>query len=726
MVQPAQYAFDNRLRNLAILRNCDPASIEDIAAHFKLELFRPGQVVVLEGKGNPSLRVVQKGFVEVISQGRCARLMEEGESHGEAQLLGVQRQATETLRARTTVEMRVLTRKALVQVLARLPASERRVFQHLAICYKLEEQQELVERCQRHGRADEKPKEKLQQLEWQRSQLEQMLYQGRKFSRMQEPGAPSDILQCEANLSPMARLACKDTGQQRTRMVVEDKALPGCWQSLADWHRQLATSSEAPRLNLWQLNHYDRASPRDSARLGTLRAQCVSRASCVASRCSNRQSPTPLPPRPHSVASAAPMLQQPPYPPIPRSPLGEAGKRGSRIRARAFGQSGARGQRNNSPCTRRQGVESNVETMANTEGTHWWSVSLGDEASASLQDRFCADTALLPPGLGEAIDELSSAIMRPQLQCESLGRGASPAGGMTIEYSPYVSNSTYASVISAANPIPAIASVISAANTLGQSEFRGLMPVMPPPEPLTPPRRLEVTLRGTFRTGEPSDVVEDDEAQADPTTATRAASTTCWSEREDSLRVQMGFARDEGGLTPSGRSSVPAVHGDPFGGALSAPPFAGTVDEGIELASLVHSVEHQLVRILERSLRGPSRATSCEPPEPFGQNSPRASPAPSLCPSPSPRNVADDLSLRIFLRLCQSRCGSSSAVLELILDHSLECSEGGGCCCWPTPDDAEVRLRAYFARHSMLRLASTQPPVRVCLESLDNDDRAAG
>merc|ERR1712217_721063 len=182
-----------------------------------------------------------------------------------------------------------------------------------------------------------------------------------------------------------------------------------------------------------------------------------------------------------------------------------------------------------------------------------------------------------------------------------------------------------------------------------------------------------------------------------------------------------GFGKDEAGAAPSGRSSVPGVRG-----RCSAPPLPSAgVDEGMELDDLVGGVEHHVRRILERSVRGEaSRAASCEPtdersPSPqYYAPSPSFSPAASLCQSPCLQNVDEQLNLCIFLRLCRSRCGSSSAVLELILDHGADCNVASGCRCWPTPEDAEGRLLAHFARHSFLRLSATRPPVRVLLEPL--------
>lgn len=74
--------------------------------------------------------------------------------------------------------------------------------------------------------------------------------------------------------------------------------------------------------------------------------------------------------------------------------------------------------------------------------------------------------------------------------------------------------------------------------------------------------------------------------------------------------------------------------------------------------------------------------------------------------------------LEIQVRLCRNRCGPSTAVLELILDHGVECHDEEGCRCRPPPDDAEARLLAHFSRHSLLRLAAKEAPVRVQLECL--------
>lgn len=232
-----------------------------------------------------------------------------------------------------------------------------------------------------------------------------------------------------------------------------------------------------------------------------------------------------------------------------------------------------------------------------------------------------------------------------------------------------------------------------------------------------------------------------------PRPRTVAATPLAPAESEDIARELMGFGRGEFGALPSGRVSVPAVRGS---SSSAPPPLAPRADEGVELDGLAEQVEHHVRRALTRSLRAErSRAGSCEPP---GEESCSCSPVPSpespeplqARPSPSPppggssgrgggspsacltpRNTEDlILRLDVSVRLCWSRCGSSSAVLELILDHHADCREGppgAACCCRPRPMEAEARLLAHFARHSLLRLVSTGPALRVLLEPLPDE-----
>lgn len=322
--------------------------------------------------------------------------------------------------------------------------------------------------------------------------------------------------------------------------------------------------------------------------------------------------------------------------------------------------------------------------------------------------------------------------------------------------------------------------------------------------PVSPPRRLEATFRGTFRglssrTGPedaqdsgPWDPEEDHpalgehagqesnaevaassaqilgRAPARPMTSCSArlpgkgevggAQVRAASSEGDTCRERMGFGKHELGAVPSGRSSVPAVRGGRHSAPL--PPGGGAsavADEGIELESLAGLAERHIRRILERALNGgtcSSRGASCEPPPsgvtevttPGGRPNSRCqqghaarpsfspSPCPSptypctaLCPSPSPRAAAEEMRQPLVrVRLCASRCGSSSAVLELSLAHVPGCGGGASCCCSPSPAEAEAQLLAHFTCHSLLRLTATRPPVRVLLEKLPQQEEEDG
>lgn len=223
-------------------------------------------------------------------------------------------------------------------------------------------------------------------------------------------------------------------------------------------------------------------------------------------------------------------------------------------------------------------------------------------------------------------------------------------------------------------------------------------------------RRIEVTVRGVFRVED----LEDDElpkpsaeAQVEPRDVEER------SEVSDETWARMGFGRGEQGATPSGRSSVPAVR-SAEGKSEGALPGLGA-DEGIELELLTDAVLKHFRRVLLRfCVQGPSAGD--EEPSPGSQVQARASR--SCCPSPPPM-PENELALSVALRLCRSRCGSSSAVLELSLGHSSDCS-ASGCRCFPTPEIAEAMLLANLARHSTLRLMLRWPLVKMTLEPLSD------
>lgn len=252
-----------------------------------------------------------------------------------------------------------------------------------------------------------------------------------------------------------------------------------------------------------------------------------------------------------------------------------------------------------------------------------------------------------------------------------------------------------------------------------------------PEEPayLCPPCRLEMTLRGTFvdQGGTTEDADDDDDdrsgngsasAESDdvltplpgPTPAAAFLMDDALREA-DIRRERMGFGRLEFGAAPTGRTSVPAVRGG------SAPPPTASSGEGIELGALGELLQRHVRRVLARGLGGSCRAASCE----LSVESCTEPCRPASCPSPTGPPCPSERQPRakIDLRLCRTRCGSSCAVLQLTLGHVDACSPSSGCQCQPPPQAAAAQLMTHFARHSLLRLTTTRPPVRVLLEPLE-------
>lgn len=672
---------DNCLKQLALFRKCHPSFVEEVARNMVGEVYSPGQTIVSEGAECSSLWIVAQGRVEASTQDGQARVLSEGDSFGEAQILGVRLHATEEMCARTRVNLRVLSRSALDGVLTCHPY-ERTLFQYMAVVQKLQ-----LQRRQPSSPSDRQARSELQQLEDEKKRLERSLKgcpQGVRLTRSKVPAAAAHR-----------------------------------WQSLADWHRQLAASPEGRRLRLWQVE----PCPRQPLPLDSVGSELPSDVIDQHLKCCEFLQPTrpasvqtpsarraePLSPgnapsaaRPHSTLGAgsiAPSL--PAYPQIPRLPpqIPPQIRNGSR---------------------RLQG-----------------SRRIGGRRPRRLS---------LPPALGEAVATLSQGLLRARWHCENLHHRTDPdhqsedcshaKGGHQQPLDCCMDTTSQGDVVLRA---------ALAAATMGFSDEASVGPLADsqqsgtggaedslylPAQVLPPRRRLEVTVRGTFRLSREAkqlaEVDEDEDATVENSNnAPRAAETLeCLSE-DVVRRERMGFGKNEVGAVPSGRSSVPAVRE-----SCSAPPLLGMgADEGIPLVDLESGVERHVWKILERGLRGePSRAASCEP----GVER-CISPCPAGCSTPrslghtdglQQQSSEDPLTLQVSLRLCWSRCGSSSAVLELTLDHSAECFEAYGCRCRPSPADAEVQLSAHFARHSLLRLNATQPPVRVLLEPLpDTEER---
>lgn len=444
------------------------------------------------------------------------------------------------------------------------------------------------------------------------------------------------------------------------------------WQSLADWHRQVAASPEGRRLNVWQLEFYSRPSSaqenwsdwlnsaeetRHSSHMSAVsRVPTISEHNDVAMNAVRGVS------KAYSSSFTVKQKQQQ-YPLIPRLP------------ARCVTP------RQKQEWSPRQPSDDAFTDM--TEGAQMVSVT-------------------------DAVVALSRGVLQPRWRCSSFGSGHIP---------PDSSDRTSASASGAPNQRRA-----SPASPLVRAS-------------LGPSRRLELTLRGTFRhsSWQQPDAVHDAEDRAEGECHQRRAQIDAGHQSPDNLlRERMGFGRCEAGATPSGRTSVPAIRPDGLASSLALPSMG--MDEGIELESLVSGIEQHVRKVIERSVRGESsRAPSCEP----GASRPASScepirehrclsPMPGHCSahrgqSPSFQTMNDEpLSLCVTVRLRLSRCGTSSAVLELLLGHGVECrrSRAGECYCRPSPEDAEALISSHFARHSLLRLNARLPPVHVAAEVL--------
>jgi len=714
---------DGCIKHLALFKDCDMKFVEEVATRVEVKVFQPGEVLRREDMPSESLWIINRGEVQVSRMGKPTGRLKDGASFGEDLLMGARQYSLETIYARTVVDTRILDRTSLREVLAHYPY-ERALFQQMAVRQKLA----IMHTVSTDGNKAQAHEQRI--LEDEARRLDLFLKQGRDAVQKQSRGGATP------NVPGNKEAAAGGSG--RCRCVMVEEPTSGSRLTLADWHRQLAASREGRRLNVWQLDFYaepggpgDSLPPTAGPSSGRVSTQLEgSRLTAPASSLCPTREPT-MPPR---VPVYSRNSQR--YPELPSSPPHDPS------------------------CVR--------------GSSRPWSVcsTFGRAHSTTPTPRRHQDP--LPPGLSEAMADLSQGVLRSRWSCEQhQARAGSGSPGPAPEprelRAGAVSALGYFSATTSVNEMDGGVAEVAAAASDAQ-EGTGVL------VPFGPRRRLEVTLRGTFRnlgTAEGDDATAAGEgdflyiwdaaesrggagasgASPAPQVASVAAATppplhgarfrspvgsqvqeqAAAFEAEE--RERMGFGKDEGGALPSGRSSVPAIRG----GARSAPPPlpAKGADEGIELEGLAAHVAQHVRRILERGLRdeGPSRATSCEPPLVDGE---RGVSPPQLSyggRSPSPRvlGAEEQLNLRIRLRLCQSRCGSSSAVLELTLDHHAGCSEARGCRCSPPPEEAEAWLLAYFARHSKLQLTSTMPSVRVFLEPLpagegegDEDDNGSG
>jgi len=675
------------------------------------ESFTPGEVIVREGAEDTSLWVVCQGVVEVKVNGRCAGEAGEGAHFGEAQLLGVRHRASQTIRARTAVDVRMLSRALLCQVLSRYP-NERVLLGQAAAARRLDDLEKIKPSKAANG-------------QWHIGDLK---------------------------LRKLEQLFAQDLSPKRSTANPSLMGTEFAHQSLSDWHRELLCGPLGRRLHLSTLasETLQHAAGGKGGIAPTPQQSCASQSQRGTPSPTRRQEDSAHSHRPNSDmlgGTSSSSSYTPAVPPYPRPPRSSPVQRRPNSVAsmvseccvkdsvpggsfRAFNRPAARAPRRRPPRMARPGVAATRPS------------SRLDSAAAAYSDCLIEGTGKIPPGFAEAILELSLGAVRAQQSQLSTDSPQKQPPRPPSQCPPAHDS-----------PPPPPTQMLLAAASPASFCFGAF--------PVEKPRRLEVTLRGTFRGAETAfgedamgdydreehvvtddRAVDEEEGSSAEAPPLRASTSTDMRRRladthlEDSAsreRERMGFGRDELGFMPSGRYSVPAVRG-----STSAPPISchGGVDEGIELESVEGRLQHHIRRLLERSLRGPSRAASCEPVaegSPEARKGPSPSPPRSLCPSPSPTpgarrrgnstseaqdGMLEEMNLVVRARICHRRCGSSSAVLELHLEHCKECSEAQGCFCRPSPVDAEARLLAHFGRHAQLRLTSQQPPVRVLLEPL--------
>eukprot|EP00929_Paragymnodinium_shiwhaense_P085039 TRINITY_DN4550_c0_g1_i1.p1 TRINITY_DN4550_c0_g1~~TRINITY_DN4550_c0_g1_i1.p1 ORF type:complete len:667 (-),score=146.34 TRINITY_DN4550_c0_g1_i1:145-2145(-) len=653
---------ENAIMQLPLFDGCDPWFTQELAVAATTESFLPGEVIRSEGAVSSSLMVLLQGSVEVISEGSVlGEVNEPGAYFGEAQLFGVRHRISETVVAKSFVDMQVLGRGIFSQILQRFP-TERTILAQTAASWKLEQ--------------------------WGR----------RRY------------IAGDGKVKGLEHILRKDLRGRHRDSTAMDSTRSSCLgkrPSLADWQRQLVSGPLGRRLHTSTLESPSvqlAASGMFSVAPMDATTSSPSRPPRPAAK-SSRTATTPTPRKPGAdwrPSSPLGVLAPVSYPPLPESPLPPMRQQCQQPRSR---NSTARPRRR--PLLRNHLQEPCRGQMTASPSPHMI-------------------VAPLPPPLPLP------------LSAEQVAAAAQAGAGVArVDVLLAATTSTSAGTAAYAS----------------QGECSGTG------SEWTASRRLEVILRGAFKN--PRELVDSIEAgdsgdsgenavtplyEEDPANfANSARAKSSVAGRVTSLeqpevqqaRERMGFGFDEAGEVPSGRTSVPAVRG-----SRSAPPIAPfALDEGIDLELLEDRLTHHIRRALERNLRHEAAAvaSAAASPSPRSRSgshdasggaflrevSPAAARSPLFSPPCSARaspTPFEELNLSVQIRLCHSRCGSSSAVLSLQLDHSPECSEQFGCVCKPTPRNAEAKLLAHFGRHSHLRLTSSTPPVRVILESLSEEE----
>jgi hypothetical protein len=131
-INPQNILFSNEcVGKHHLFTDRDPRFVELLSRDVKVEVFRPGEVIVKEGAKGSSMYILRRGEVEVICSGVSVARLASGSVFGEILLLGAADRRTATVRATEFSDCRVVPREVL-QRLLRLFPREKVFFEHLA------------------------------------------------------------------------------------------------------------------------------------------------------------------------------------------------------------------------------------------------------------------------------------------------------------------------------------------------------------------------------------------------------------------------------------------------------------------------------------------------------------------------------------------------------------------------------------------------------------------
>lgn len=117
--------------NHHFFRDRDPRFLELLGRDVKVEVFKPGEIIMKEGTRGCSMYILRRGEVEILAGVTSVARLGSGSVFGEIVLLGVSDRRTATVRAVEFSDCRVVSRPSLLRLLRLFPR-EREYFQALA------------------------------------------------------------------------------------------------------------------------------------------------------------------------------------------------------------------------------------------------------------------------------------------------------------------------------------------------------------------------------------------------------------------------------------------------------------------------------------------------------------------------------------------------------------------------------------------------------------------